>query len=87
MINLELLTYEILNATAEADKNSLPMFSCDTYPCFIDLAFSKNMSVHDVVVVFPDDIEVEYSVFSSLDGVNFYRKGKSAKIARYLRIY
>lgn len=87
MINLELLTYEILNATGEADKNSLPMFSCDTYPCFIDLAFSKNMSVHDVMVVFPDNTDVEYSVFSSLDGVNFYRLYKSPKIARYIRIF
>lgn len=87
MINLELLTYEILNATAEADKNSLPMFSCDTYPCFIDLAFPKNMSIHDVVVVFPDNTDVEYNIFSSLDGVNFYRLYKSPKIARYIRVF
>ena len=84
---MELLSYEILNATAEADKNSLPMFSCDTYPCFIDLAFPKNMSVHDVVVVFPDNIQVEYTVFSSLDGVNFYKLHKSPKIARYIRVF
>lgn len=87
VINLELLSYEILNASGEADKNSIPMFSCDTYPCFIDLAFSKNMSVRDVVVVFPENTEVEYSVFSSLDGVNFYRMTKGAKIARFIRIF
>ncbi len=45
------------------------------------------MSIHDVVVVFPDNIDVNYTIYSSLDGVNFYRKGKSAKIARYLRVF
>lgn len=87
MIILELLNYEILNASGEADKNSIPMFSYDTYPCFIDLAFPKNMSVHDVIVVFPENTEVNYTVLSSLDGVNFYKKGKSPKIARYIRIF
>ena len=87
MIKLELLSYEILNATAEADKNSLPMFSCDTYPCFIDLAFSKNMSIHDVMVVFPENMSAEYTLFSSLDGVNFYKLHKSPKIARYIRVF
>ena len=87
VIVLELLTYEILNASGEADKNALPMFSCDTYPCFIDLAFNKNMSVRDVVVVFPENIEVNYEILSSLDGVNFYRLGKSGKIVRYIRIF
>lgn len=87
MIILELLNYEILNASGEADKNSIPMFSYYTYPCFIDLAFSKNMSVHDVIVVFPENTEVNYTVLSSLDGVNFYKKGKSPKIARYIRIF
>ncbi len=84
---MELLTYEILNASGEADKNNIPMFSCDTYPCFIDLAFSKNMSVHDVIAVFPDETEVDFAVLSSLDGVNFYKLGKSPKIARYIRIF
>ena len=87
MINLELLSYEILNASGEADKNSIPMFSYDTYPCFLDLAFPKNMSVHDVIVVFPDNTDVNFTVFSSLDGVNFYKKGKSPKIARFIRIF
>ena len=87
VIVLELLTYEILNASGEADKNALPMFSCDTYPCFLDLAFNKNMSVRDVVVVFPENTEVNYEILSSLDGVNFYRLGKSGKIARYIRIF
>ena len=62
------------------------MFSFDTYPCFIDLSFPKCMSIHDVIVAFPDNIDVNYIVYSSLDGVNFYRKGKSPKIARYIRI-
>ncbi len=84
---MELLNYEILNASGEADKNSIPLFSYDTYPCFIDLAFPKNMSVHDVIVVFPENTEVEFSVLSSLDGVNFYKKHKSPKIARYIRIF
>ena len=84
---MELLNYEILNASGEASKNTVPMFVFDTYPCFIDLAFPKCMSVHDVVVVFPDNTDVNYTVYSSLDGVNFHRKGKSAKIARYLRIF
>lgn len=87
VINLELLNYEILNATASADKNSIPMFSCDTYPCFIDLAFPKNMSIHEVLPVFPDNAEVDYDIFSSLDGVNFYKLHKSPKIARYIRIF
>ena len=87
VIDLELLNYEILNASGEASKNTMPMFVYDTYPCFIDLAFPKSMSVHDVVVVFPENIEVNYTVFSSLDGVNFYKKGKSPKIARYLRVF
>lgn len=87
MRNLELLNYEILNASGEADKNSIPLFTYDTYPCFIDLAFPKNMSVHDVIVVFPENTEVEYTVLSGLDGVNFYKKGKSPKIARYIRIF
>lgn len=87
MIILELLNYEILNASGEADKNAVPMFVFDTYPCFIDLSFPKSMSVHDVVVVFPEGVDVSYTVFSSLDGVNFYRKGKSPKIARYLRVF
>lgn len=87
MIILELLNYEILNASGEASKNTVPMFVFDTYPCFIDLAFPKCMSIHDVVVVFPDNTDVNYTVYSSLDGVNFHRKGKSAKIARYLRIF
>jgi len=87
VINLELLSYEILNASGEADKNSIPMFSYDTYPCFLDLAFPKNMSVHDVIVVFPDNTDVDFTVLSSLDGVNFYKKGKSPKIARFIRIF
>lgn len=87
MIILELLSYEILNASGEADKNSIPLFSYDTYPCFIDLAFPKNMSVHDVIVVFPENAQVEFSVLSSLDGVNFYKKSKSPKIARFIRIF
>ncbi len=87
MIILELLNYEILNASGEASKSTVPMFTFDTYPCFIDLAFPKCMSIHDVVVVFPDNTDVNYTVYSSLDGVNFHRKGKSAKIARYLRIF
>lgn len=87
MIILDILNYEILNASGEASKNTSPMFSFDTYPCFIDLSFPKCMSVHDVVVTFPDNIDVNYTVYSSLDGVNFYRKGKSPKIARYLRIF
>ena len=87
MIILELLNYEILNASGEASKNTMPMFVYDTYPCFIDLAFPKSMSVHDVVVVFPEGVDVNYTIFSSLDGVNFYKKGKSPKIARYLRIF
>lgn len=84
---MELLNYEILNASAPADKNAIPMFSCDTYPCFIDLAFSKNMSIYDVITVFPDDVQVEYEIMSSLDGVNFYKLGKGGKIARYIRIF
>lgn len=84
---MELLNYEILNASGEAHKNTIPMFSFDTYPCFIDLAFSKSRSVHDVVVVFPENTEVIFTVFSSLDGVNFYKLGKSPKIARYIRIF
>lgn len=87
MINLELLSYEILNASGEADKNSIPIFSYDTYPCFLDLAFPKNMSVHDVIVVFPENTDVDFTVLSSLDGVNFYKKGKSPKIARFIRIF
>ncbi len=87
MISLELLNYEILNASGEASKNALPMFTFDTYPCFIDLAFPKSMSVHDVVVVFPENTDVIYTVYSSLDGVNFYKKGKSPKIARYIRVF
>ena len=84
---MELLSYEILNASGEADKNSIPMFSYDTYPCFLDLAFPKNMSVHDVIVVFPENTDVDFTVFSSLDGINFYKKGKSPKIARFIRIF
>ena len=84
---MDLLNYEILNASGEASKTASPMFSFDTYPCFIDLSFPKCMSIHDVVVSFPDNIDVNYIVYSSLDGVNFYRKGKSPKIARYLRIF
>ncbi len=84
---MELLSYEILNASGEADKNSIPMFSFDTYPCFLDLAFPKNMSVHDVIVVFPENTDVNFTVLSSLDGVNFYKKGKSPKIARFIRIF
>lgn len=84
---MELLSYEILNASGEADKNALPMFSCDTYPCFLDLAFNKNMSVRDVIVIFPENTEVNYEILSSLDGVNFYHLGKSGKIARYIRIF
>ena len=84
---MELLNYEILNASGEADKNSIPMFSCDTYPCFIDLAFPKNMSVHGVSAVFPEEAEVDFEVFSSLDGVNFYKLGKSPRIARYIRLF
>ena len=72
---MELLNYEILNASGEASKNTMPMFVYDTYPCFIDLAFPKSMSVHDVVVVFPEGVDVNYTIFSSLDGVNFYKKG------------
>lgn len=87
VILLELLSYEILNASGEADKNALPMFSCDTYPCFLDLAFNKNMSVRDVIAVFPENVEVNFEILSSLDGVNFYRLGKSGKIARYIRIF
>ena len=87
VINLELLSYEILNASGEADKNSIPMFSYDTYPCFLDLAFPKNMSIHDVIVVFPENTDVDFTVLSSLDGVNFYKKGKSPKIARFIRIF
>ncbi len=87
VIILELLNYEILNASGEADKNSIPMFSYDTYPCFLDLTFPKNMSIHDVIVVFPENAEVDFSVLSSLDGVNFYKKGKGPKIARYIRIF
>ena len=45
------------------------------------------MSVHDVLVVFPENTDAEYSVLSSLDGVNFYEKGKIPKIARYIRIF
>lgn len=87
MISLELLSYEILNASGDADKNALPMFSCGTYPCFLDLAFNKNMSVRDVIVVFPENVEVNFEILSSLDGVNFYHLGKSGKIARYIRIF
>lgn len=87
MIILELLNYEILNASGTADKSHIPMFAFDTYPCFIDLAFPKSMSIHDVIVVFPENTDVNYTVYSSLDGVNFHKKGKSAKIARYLRIF
>ena len=84
---MELLNYEILNASGQACKNASPMFVFDTYPCFIDLSFPKSMSVHDVVVITPKDVDINYTVFSSLDGVNFHRKGKSPKIARYLRIF
>ncbi len=84
---MELLKYEILNASGEASKQTVPMFVYDTYPCFIDLSFPKCMSVYDVAVVFPENTEVKYSVYSSLDGVNFYKKGKSPKIARYIRIF
>ncbi len=45
------------------------------------------MSVHDVIVVFPDNTDVDFTVLSSLDGVNFYKKGKSPKIARFIRIF
>ncbi len=83
---MELLNYEILNASGEAHKNTMPMFVFDTYPCFIDLAFPTTMSIHDVIVAFPENTDVNYTVYSSLDGVNFYKKGKSAKIARYLRV-
>lgn len=87
VIDLELLNYEILNAQGEADKNSIPMFTCDSYPCFLDLAFPKTRSVHAVSPVFPEGQEVEYSVYTSLDGVNFYKMGKSPKIARFVRIF
>lgn len=45
------------------------------------------MSIHDVIVVFPDNTDVDFTVLSSLDGVNFYKKGKSPKIARFIRIF
>ncbi len=45
------------------------------------------MSVHDVIVVFPENTDVDFTVLSSLDGVNFYKKGKSPKIARFIRIF
>lgn len=84
---MELLSYEILNASAYADKNSTPMFSCKTYPCFIDLSFTKNMSVFDVAVVFPKDAYAQYDVYSSLDGVNFHKFSRGGKIARYIRVF
>lgn len=87
VIILELLNYEILNATADADKNAMPMFSCDTYPCFIDLAFPISKSIHKVDVSFPENVDVDFVVLSSLDGVNFYKLGKSPKIARYIRVF
>ena len=87
MIILDLLNYEILNASGAADKFSQPMFVFDTYPCFIDLAFPKSMSVHEVLVDFPEGADTVFTVYSSLDGVNFHKKGKSPKIARYLRIF
>ncbi|MCR4594618.1 MAG: alpha-N-acetylglucosaminidase [Clostridiales bacterium] len=84
---MQLLSYEILNASGEADKNSIPLFSAVTYPCFIDLTFSEVKSVFDVIPVFPDNCNPEYEIFRSLDGVNFYKFQKGGQIANYIRVF
>lgn len=84
---MELLNYEILNASGKANKGESPMFSAVTYPAFIDLAFNAPKSVHDVIPVFPENEEVNFEVFASLDGVNFYKFGDRDRIARYIRIF
>lgn len=84
---MELLNYEILNASGKANKSENPMFSAITYPAFIDLSFNAPKSVHDVIPVFPDGTENIFEVFASLDGVNFYAFGDSDRIARYIRIF
>lgn len=84
---MELLNYEILNASGKANKSESPMFSAITYPAFIDLSFNAPKSVHDVIPVFPDGTENIFEVFASLDGVNFYTFGDSDRIARYIRIF
>ena len=84
---MELLNYEILNASSKANKGESPMFSAVTYPAFIDLAFNAPKSVHDVIPVFPENEEVNFEFFASLDGVNFYKFGDRDRIARYIRIF
>lgn len=84
---MELLNYEILNASGKANKGESPMFSAVTYPAFIDLAFNAPKSVHDVIPVFPENEEVNFEFFASLDGVNFYKFGDRDRIARYIRIF
>lgn len=84
---MELLNYEILNASGKANKGNFPLFSAVTYPAFIDLSFNAPKSVHDVIPVFPENEEVTFEVFASLDGVNFYKFGDRDRIARYIRIF
>ncbi|MGN1421003.1 MAG: alpha-N-acetylglucosaminidase TIM-barrel domain-containing protein [Eubacterium sp.] len=84
---MKLLNYEIINGGVPTDKCAVPVFSADTYPCCVDLVFSKNMSIHEVQPVFPDEEEVKAEIFKSLDGVNFYRFEKGENIARFVRIF
>ncbi len=84
---MQLLSYEILNASGDASKNSIPMFTSVTYPCFIDLTFSEVQSVYDVIPVFQDDCDPIYEVYRSLDGVNFYKFQKGGQIANYIRVF
>ncbi len=84
---MELLNYEILNASGKANKGESPMFTAITYPAFIDLAFNSPKSVHDVIPVFPDGEDVNFKIFGSLDGVNFYDFGEGNRIARFIRVF
>lgn len=84
---MEMLNYEILNASGNASKGEIPMFSAVTYPAFIDISFNAPKSVHDVIPVFPEGEENIFEIFGSLDGVNFHRFGDGDRIARYIRIF
>ena len=84
---MELLSYEILNASGKANKSANPMFSAVTYPAFIDLSFNAPKSVQDVIPVFPNGEETVFEIFGSLDGVNFYKFSDGGRIARYIRIF
>lgn len=82
---MEKLGYTLLGA--DSQNNSQSLFISNSYPCCADLALDENKSINEVAVTFPSNAQVEFEVFTSLDGVRYDKFENTEAPARFVRIF